>query len=247
MFPQKSSNDYINQISDIDEIGGLKGHCAIVINEFQSSTYLTYHEIDENNKIKDGRFIDIDEAVKGLKTLNDAPIDDESHWIDPNLLYSNESLLIWQSKAQQRTLWFLTGQRIKIQAHTPSLIFVLDRKNRKLGVFCHKSKSRPTPDTKLYNAPLMNISLDGNLCLGNAPLPSYLNSDSPKLRQQCEAVLFESNFSHVNNNSTFKQKKPVTSQAHIAFWKKLEKENRAPKACELVESKMTLNKIIKGL
>ncbi|MGO2276227.1 hypothetical protein [Pseudoalteromonas nigrifaciens] len=247
MFAAKNNDDYISQITNIDDIGGIKGHCAIVVNEYDSATYLTYHEIDESNKIKDGKFIDISQAIKALAALNADPVEDESNWIDTDILYSSESQLIWYVPAQKRSIWFATStSKFKVHAHTPAFILAMERNRRSLKVFCCKSKSRPTPETKLYNAPLMNIGLDGALCLGSAPLPSNLQSDSKQVRLACESALFESNFSHVNNQKTFKSKKNISSQAHIAFWQKLAKEDRAPKASELVLSTVSFKSLTKG-
>tara|TARA_B100001059_G_C17685305_1_gene501997 strand:+ start:121 stop:876 length:756 start_codon:yes stop_codon:yes gene_type:complete len=247
VFAQKSSDDYIKHIDDIAEIGGLKGHCAIVVNQYQGSAYLTYHDIDDQNKIKDGKFIDIPQAVKALATLNPDANDDETNWVDTDVLYTSDALLIWYAPAQLRTLWFTSGEeKFSIRVHTPSFVFSLNRNARRLNVFACKSKSRPTPDTKLYNAPLMNVSQSGDLCLGSAKLPDNLQSDSKKLRKACEAALFDTNFSHVNNYETFKSKKKVTTAGHIAFWKKLEKENRAPKASELVLSTVSFKTLTQG-
>lgn len=247
MFAQKSSDDYIKQITNIEEIGGMKGHCAIVVNQYESSTYLTYHDIDANNKIKDGKFIDIAQAVKALASLKDEPIESESNWIDTDILYSSDNQLIWYVPAQKRTLWFVASEnKFSVKVHTPSFVFSLNRNARRLRVFSCKSKSRPTPETKLYNAPLMNVSLDGSLCLGSATLPDNVQSDSKQIRTACESALFDTNFSHVNNSKTFKSKKEVTTTGHVAFWKKFEKENREPKASELVLSTVSFKTLTQG-
>ncbi|MDN3384468.1 PRTRC system protein B [Pseudoalteromonas sp. APC 3358] len=247
MFAQKSSDDFIKQITNIEEIGGMKGHCAIVVNQYESSTYLTYHDIDTNNKIKDGKFIDIAQAVKALATLNDEPIESECNWIDTDILYSSDNQLIWYVPAQKRTLWFVASEnKFSLKVHTPSFVFALNRNARKLRVFSCKSKSRPTPESKLYNAPLMNVSLDGSLCLGSATLPDNVQSDSKQIRNACESALFDTNFSHVNNSKTFKSKKEVTTTGHVAFWKKFEKENREPKASELVLSTVSFKTLTQG-
>lgn len=248
MFAAKNSDDYIKQITNIEEMGGMKGHFAIVVNQYDSSTYLTYHEIDAGNKIKDGKFIDISQAIKGLTSLDDTPFESESYWNDSDVLYSSDRQLIWYVPAKKRTLWFTAHDgKFSVKAHTPSFVFVLNRQHRGLRVFCSKSKSRPTPQTKLYNAPLMNISLNGALCLGSATLPDNLQSDSKQLRNACESVLFDTNFSHINNPKTFKSKKEVSTKAHVSFWKKLEKENRQPKAAELVLSSVSFKSLTQGV
>lgn len=245
MFARTNLEDFKTDVASVTELEALKGECAIVINKYCGKGFLTFHEIDNENQLKSGVFIGASEALKHLNQLNtdSKPVDG---WVDPSVLYSTDNKLVWYSKAQTRDLWFKVSEHMKLTVKSPALVFVLNRKSRSLNVFCVKTKSRPTLDAKVYNAPFMNVDQLGGLCLGSAQLPDDLFGDSLELRSQCEATLFESNFTHVNNPNTFKSKGEVSNVSHISIWQKLAREGREPRASELVCTGRNLKAIVEG-
>ena len=103
----------------------------------------------------------------------------------------------------------------------PTLIYHASGSRIRLAALT-SDRSRPTDRTKLYEAPLMNVSLGGAVCLGSARTPQ-----NPTLENlhEYERAIEATAFSHPNG--------PVirgvaeTAGAHMRFWKQLANTNEA--------------------
>lgn len=146
--------------------------------------------------------------------------------LPPNVVSISETHIAWTVPAQVRPMLFnITGIPMKkIDVPWPRLLMVANR-NGKLAVAALKTNGRVSAKTRLYQAPLMNVYANGNVCTGSATLPDECGID--QLRAW-EAVMFDSAFSHVNNPSTLSlagdKDKAVNNKAHYRFWLSLSKK-----------------------
>lgn len=77
--------------------------------------------------------------------------------------------LIWYAHPKQRMLYFDAKTGIPSGKYPlPKLVFKLE--GNSLKVFALKRKDTLTDDTPLYHAPLLNISRQGKVCMGNASM-----------------------------------------------------------------------------
>lgn len=130
--------------------------------------------------------------------------------LSSNVLSVGMSHIVWWSPPQQRTYYFdcrprgegpNVGQRSGI-APAPGLIFVGGEK--RLWVFAMKGKERPTADTPLFHAPLMNVYDNGSVCTGSMPMPDATLSASAELWEQS---FWQSAFSHPNHQKPVRYRK----------------------------------------
>lgn len=145
--------------------------------------------------------------------------------LPPNVVSISETHIAWTVPAQVRPMLFnITGLPMKkIDVPWPRLLMVANR-NGKLAVAALKTNGRVSAKTKLYQAPLMNVNANGNVCTGSATLPDECGLDQ---LNAWESVMFDSAFSHVNNPSTLSldrdKDKAVDNKAHYRFWLSLSK------------------------
>lgn len=150
-------------------------------------------------------------------------------FLPENLLVASKSILCWHEPPKVRPMWFVeAGTSVSVK--WPHLVFVASEQG--LRVFAVTGNKRPTPETKLYHAPLMNIYDDGRLCFGSAARPDRITVDTIP---EWNAAIFDSRFSHVNHQRTIKG--ASTSAEHGRWWRNRNGLNNAPKASELVRIK----------
>jgi PRTRC genetic system protein B len=144
--------------------------------------------------------------------------------LPPNVVSISETHIAWTVPAQVRPMLFnITGMPMKkLDVPWPRLLMVANR-NGKLAVAALKTSGRVNGKTKLYQAPLMNVYANGNVCTGSAILPDECGLDQIKA---WESVMFDSAFSHVNNPSTLSldRDKAVDNKTHYRFWLSLSKK-----------------------
>lgn len=185
--------------------------------EEQSISNVTRHPI-EGGVIKHGEYVSVKEVKKLLAKIQNTQ-ESSAALIPRNVIINSETQLIWYVKAKKRDMWVkLNGKEHKLSVIYPALLFCCSKK-RKLKIFALASNKRPTLSSLLYNAPLMNVSSNGDVCQGTAQLPVSIDiSTIPEI----EDTIFESNFTHVNNQKTLKIKglDNVSSQDHLKFWQR---------------------------
>jgi PRTRC genetic system protein B len=110
----------------------------------------------------------------------------------------------------------------KLNVPWPRLLIVTNT-NGKMAVAALKGNRRPTARTKLYHAPLMNVSSNGAVCTGSASVPLECGVEDIA---SWESVMFDTAFSHVNNPATFRldRKKEITTKLNLRFWQSLSKQ-----------------------
>jgi PRTRC genetic system protein B len=174
-----------------------------------------------------------------LAGIGERPDDGAPVFLPDNLLVASKSILCWHEPSKVRPMWFIeAGTSVSVK--WPHLVFVASE--RGLRVFAMLGNKRPTTETKLYHAPLMNIYGDGRLCFGSAVCPDRITVDSIP---EWNAAIFDSRFSHVNHDRTIKG--AVTSTEHARWWRDRNGQDKALKASDLVRIKnLTLADVLSG-
>ena len=97
-------------------------------------------------------------------------VDSEVEFIDLRILVKSRQMLVWYNPPQKTEISFKSSDFSgNIETLIPGLIFIATP--GKLRCYSYKGKSRPTPDTKLYWAPLGNMYESGSFCTGNCDTP----------------------------------------------------------------------------
>jgi PRTRC genetic system protein B len=120
-----------------------------------------------------------------------------------HVLTIGENLTIWWTPPQKRTAWFKTKDeelnQAPISVFYPAFLYVLV--GRSMSIYAFKGKKRPTVDTPLFHAPLMNIFERGGVCTGNVDFPKSVNLGKLDL---WEKALLDSYFTHSNHSRNIK-------------------------------------------
>lgn len=181
-----------------------------------SLSYATIHPVDQDSSgsapvIRAGRPAD----QASLKAVCSSLIESariRSGLLSDNILSIGLEHVVWWSRPGMRTHFFncrevegtvSVGNRSG-KAPTPGMIFVA--RGQTLWAYAIKGDARPTLDTPLYHAPLMNVWNDGKVCVGSMPLPDATLTESVV---KWEQSFWESNFSHPNHP------KPLTYKGGI--------------------------------
>lgn len=147
--------------------------------------------------------------------------------LPPTLLALGIKGMIWHCPPSTRQLWFspndaksglrkISGDRFP----QPHLLFRLSPGS--LQVYALRGTSKPTPRTRLYQAPYWNVSSGGHLCIGTARIPK---SPSPSYIPACERGFFQSNFTHSNCHD---EKLVAFPGGHNALWPALKGKRHFP-------------------
>jgi PRTRC genetic system protein B len=232
----------------ITPVEPVTGEFALCFSKLFTGDYVVSHHAIKNGLLQAGKPVDPATAlaaVKGVVSKNET-----SHWVLPQIAYESDRLLVWHrpaSKVAER-LWFRGhGEAVvEVRAKLPSLVFILDKYNRRLAIFSKLAKGLPTAKTALYHAPLCNINGAGGLCVGTATMPE-MSDPNDKIISMCEAAITDTLFTHPNHKATFKADESVGLKEHIAIWKEIALTGKAPNAKHLVPAKVNLGSIIAKL
>ncbi|MCO4319981.1 hypothetical protein [Aliidiomarina quisquiliarum] len=188
-----------------------------------------------------------EEAEQGL--LRERTGKDRVGWTDKRVIFENASIVAWVAPATKRAMWFRIGsdRRIKLNPYWPRLLFIAHKSSMQLRVYC-VARANVTPDTLIYHAPICNVNAQGVICQGSATRPEYKGITTSAFLDECEAVIYDSNFTHVNHNQTFNHKgrNGVTTEAHIAHWKRIEKAQRKTTTKDLVRTSWRASDVLLG-
>ena len=122
--------------------------------------------------------------------------------IPPRVLAVGDESCTWYVPAGKRVMYFQTSNE-ELRAASgepiahPGLVFRVDARGTSalLRVFAFRKRGRPSPSTRLYQAPLLNVGARGAVCLGSTQVPS---STAPSSSGDWTAAFFASAFSHAN-------------------------------------------------
>ncbi|MBD3587526.1 MULTISPECIES: PRTRC system protein B [Salinimonas] len=205
---------------------------------YQDSTsqYATIHDI-KNGQMQAGRLTDIANIRRTIsrranKSVNQpAKVDLRSLIAPDNVLVDTPNLLVWHTPKQKRDMWFNVGKQTPLKVWWPSLVFAVNPGSNfsALTVYAKATNQRPSTQTKLYHAPLMNIS-GGSLCQGGARVPA--KRDFTTLNEM-EDTLFDSYFTHTNYRTNRFRSYYLDNRQHVQFWQDKEKADAQVKAGEM--------------
>lgn len=161
-----------------------------------------------------------------------------------HLLAFEAGVWVWWRPARRAPMWFvIDSQRYGFRVPWPPLVFIAARQ----CVWCAAlaQNRRPTAQTPLYHAPLMNIDRQGAVCLGSAQPPP---SGAPDPQAAWEATVCQTNFAHVSHPQTLtlQDHTAVSTEAHLRFWQGLNGQSRFPTAA-LVTRNETLTDWLKAV
>ncbi|GAA5138612.1 hypothetical protein [Thalassotalea piscium] len=179
---------------------------------------VTRHNV-KNGLIHQGKSVSIQDVQHLLNDQKNENLTLNNQYV----IAENSKYLIWYSPSRKARMWFRFGHEHNgLFVHWPCLLFLAEKSNKKLSIFALGNDNYPTPTSNVYNAPLMNISNNGLSCMGTAKLPNEISS---KTIPDVEALIYESNFTHVNHSNTLNvaRKESITNKDHYKFWCKKEK------------------------
>jgi PRTRC genetic system protein B len=144
---------------------------------------------------------------KGMLHLLKATLDDSSAITSSGGLIQDSvvafdlspysQMLAWWEPAQARTVSSTSVQYPGGVYHQPPLLFI--QKSEDLYVFALAKNRRPKAGTRLYHAPLFNISGEGKVCLGTAKIDKTQKQDMTTWQREWSAGFWESKFTHSSN------------------------------------------------
>jgi PRTRC genetic system protein B len=184
---------------------------------------VTLHPII-NKMIQEGRYLDGNEVKAWVNNCVVEQIGDNGiGYISPQCIAQTSSHFCFYQPAFVGRMWFRIKKPVGLKVTYPALLYVASKEKRKLNVVVLDSDKRPSLDSPVYHAPLMNIDSRSSLCIGNATMPDVPNEKSISEIVKC---LVSSNFTHVNQQNTlseaWRKKQKITSVSTsdlFDYWK----------------------------
>jgi PRTRC genetic system protein B len=124
--------------------------------------------------------------------------------------------MVWFTPPRQAEVHFRNAE---YRVPLPLLIYA-KFEGQPLRVFAAKGRTRPTPDTQLWIAPLGNINTNGTMCGGNVRQEEFRGRDED--RAACEGFAVEARATHLGDTPPLKG--VATQEAYQAFMAKLHAE-----------------------
>jgi PRTRC genetic system protein B len=183
-----------------------------IVNEDRQTRSGNYIEHSNLKKQKDGTFepgaykaLSKQQIKDLLLTMLDNKIPKPKHLygLIPNqVFYTDNEKVVWYRESQPTDLFFSKNHALKSGKYAlPPLVFVAYKQS--LSVFAIKSTKDIDEKTKLYQAPLWNMTSpnSGSTCLGSTKRPEKANNMKEYI-QMWEDYFFQSTFTHLNSGTT---------------------------------------------
>lgn len=203
-------------------------------------SFATVHEIGHRKEgpvILPGTLATKDGLAEALRALL-PPESRGTGLIPATLLASGVGYMVWWIPPSIRQLWFkaeeLGGEKTAVMP-LPGLVMATTPSQ--WMVFAVKGKSRPKPETKLYQAPFFNVWAGGKICTGTARVPDEGSRHKP---EKWETAFFESYFTHPNIHHSNR----LVKGGAYDFWRDMldGKYAKFPESM-LVDAKLTLDRM----
>lgn len=171
------------------------------------------------DRIGPGRLL----GAQDLQLLLDALLGSsacESGFLPADVICHSSTQIAWYVPGRVRPMWFrMNKQHLRLNVPWPTLLFRVKHGRLSLAALTHES--RPSAETDLYHAPLMNVHQNTILCPGTAHLPQ---SWSLSQRSGYESAVFETNFTQTNHTRTLAlgKKVGISDAQHLRFWRDLD-------------------------
>lgn len=189
----------------------------------QAESSATVHHVemvDERPAIMPGRLVTEADLVNLARSLKSAQQLLETEWLDTRVLARGPDRVIWWSPPGKRAVFFSKSTYNKKtfdaagMAPIPGLVWMA-KPGDGLYVYAFRGSARPTPTTRLCQAPLFNVWARGKVCVGNAQLPDAQHQGD---LDAWEKVIFGTRFSHPNFTEKNRLVKGIDP---CAFWKQM--------------------------
>lgn len=212
----------------------------------RSADIITLHAV-KDGQLQIGDYVDPAAVVSMIQDANSNRRDHKTRLIPDNVLVDDAHHLIWHVRSTRRPLHFRHGNgdhnHWHGQVRYPHLLFMADKRQRRIRIFALPNGARPTMDSQLYHAPLFNLNRHGDLCLGTATLPESL---SVATIAEIESAFFDANGSHPNHNGTLSKRAEAKHKTLIGYWKAKAADNERVRVSEL-NPYLTLEEVIHEL
>lgn len=147
-------------------------------------------------------------------------------FLPTNVIAQGGDMVAWHVPSKKRPMFFSTSNEgaFCLNVAWPALLFVA--RGSHLWLAALDTNERPSADTPVYHAPLMNHDSRNGLCSGSVKMPARACLDT---MAEFEAAVFESNFSHVNGHNHLKYRAlqsagdHACNDTHLAFYRSVEK------------------------
>lgn len=197
-------------------------------------TFITRHNVllsnEESPRIGEGEVLTKQSQNKLIELLSKRSRQQTMNYLPECVLGQEEKSLCWYTRPAVRNMTFRTtqGENHTLLVPWPGLIFFANARES-LNVAAFLGNTRPTLETPLYHAPLMNIDGEGDMCFGNIPVPTNASIEK---RYVWENALFDTRFTHTNHAETLHEKYSVDGEVDngilYRFW------------CDLAKSKTSV-------
>ncbi len=193
----------------------------------EQSSFATVHtvQMDEQNRpiIGAGKPL-TQRTMRSICKIQSRKADSGAEVLPANVLFNDNGVLIWSCKGQIRKTFFKSPSVTGVfEVPYPDLIFCVHQSNLSVYAIQTKdcTKERPSAETVLCHAPLMNIFSSNSLCMGNNTVPKH-HSISQAIKGW-ETVLFDSTYTHPNAGT----ERFTSAKGGIAgLWSRLSKKPR---------------------
>jgi len=208
--------------------------------------FVTRHDIEQKEggpQLGPGQILPPSRIRELCNAVTPSKKTEKIHFIPEGLIAQGPDFLAWVSKGNVGNMWFkFSNTEQKVRVPWPTLLYVVHKGGLRLAAL--SSNRRPNLETRLYEAPLMNVSPGGSVCLGSIKRPKVSLDAIP----QWENSVRNTWFSHVNGGPVLcLNGKKYDNARFLAFWKKLEtaKASKFP-SDRLVPMKKTLRAFLEG-
>lgn len=205
---------------------------ALVFHSDGSSQYVTQHKVTKNGFAR-GSLV----SPSTIKNLTNNLFDSKEsqkadlNFTPDNVLLDSDEYLVWQKNAFLGNMWFASSSNISsVKIHYPNLVFAVHKRSKRLHVAAIATTSRAKPSTKVYQAPIWNLSARGGFCLGNAKMPKTIDVSTIPM---CEDAVINSQFTHPNCDHLIKGVK--SNKEYIDYLKSKESTKGKFRASELYQ------------
>lgn len=211
-----------------------KSKQIFVLEEKNNLTFITEF-MQEGDQISIGRLLKFNEFVDSVNFSYEnqqgsaSSLNKKGYMevLDERILVKTHNQLVWTyTPSNDQNLYYKYGKHgYAGNFNWPTLIFKLVDKRLSVAVL-RSAKNRPNSKTKIYHAPLPNIGMAGEICLGSVYLPTNNNID------EIAKSYLESTKTHFNRTPYFSRKRSESTQEKYLEWVKT-KANEPIKMTEL--------------
>lgn len=193
---------------------------------FPQSHWLTTHPVEQQEHgplIGPGTLLSEEDKRALIEALLGTLSPEEFKLLPPHVLAIGAAKIAWYVPGRCRPMHFnMNRRRFSVRVPWPTLIFrVVDGQ---VWLAALASAERPSGNTPLYHAPVLNVNSATHVCTGTAILPPGSGLDDCAAY---ERAIYETNFSHVNHRHTLAGAADVSDDDHVRFWRRLAKTKAA--------------------